>query len=147
MPTVEQLEIFLRKVDRDFPVPLSHKQELSAYAHKLREKATLCAACVDGMIVSLVAGYTDNLTNGMAYIALAATLSQARGQGMAAGLVEEFLSICRQKKIGAVHLYAVRSNTPAMQMYRRLGFTELVLPDEPRPDDVHLIRYLEETEV
>lgn len=135
----------MRKVDQDFPEPLSHKQDLAAYAIKLYEKATICAVCENGEIISLVAGYTDNLTNAMAYIAVAATLPQARGRGIAAGLVRQFLSICENKKIRAVHLYAVPSNTSAMKMYQKLGFQPLKLENEQRPDDAHLVCYLEES--
>lgn len=143
MPTVEQLEAFLRNVDRDFPVPLSQKQDLGAYARKLHEKATLCAAYDGEEICALVAGYTNDLANGTAYIAVVATLSRARGRGLASSLVKEFIRICKQKGIGSVHLYARHSNIPAMSMYYGLGFRDLRLPDEPRPEDAHLIYELE----
>lgn len=146
MQTVEQLETFLRKVDRDFPEPLSHKQDLSAYARKLQEKATLCATVEGEEIVSLVAGYTRNLPDDEAYIAIVATLPGARGRGLAPKLVREFLNICKEKHIHAAHLYAVPSNIPAMKMYEGLGFQKLVLADEPRPEDAHLIYYLEDSE-
>lgn len=145
-PSVSQLEAFLREADKTFPVPLSEKQELRAYARKLHEKATLCAAYEGEDIVSLAAGYTDNITDGMAYLAIAATLPRARGQGLAACLVKKFIQICAQKGIHAVHLYAVPSNIPAMHMYTSLGFQSLVLADEPRKDDAHLIYYLGEND-
>ena len=59
----EKIENFLRLVDKDFPVPLSCKQDLSQLARKLCEKGTLCAREENGEIVALVAGYTDNLEN------------------------------------------------------------------------------------
>lgn len=37
-PTIEQIENFLKKVDFDFPVPLSQKTDLHTYAIKLYEK-------------------------------------------------------------------------------------------------------------
>lgn len=144
MPDVKMLERFLRQVDRSFPVPLSRKQELGAYARKLCEKATLCACCEGDEIISLVAGYTDDLPEDKAYMAVAATLPHARGRGLARKLVQEFIAICREKRIRAVHLYAVPSNAPAMKLYRSLGFRDYVIPDEPRPEDAHLILYMEE---
>lgn len=140
--TISQIETFLRRVDGDFPVPLSRKQDLSDFARKLREKATLCVAANDAGITAMVAGYTENLTGGMAYVSIAATLPEARGQGLASGLMRRFIRICRDKNIPAIHLYAVPSNTPAMEMYRRMGFVEWKKPDEPRPEDAHLILYL-----
>lgn len=146
MPTVEQLERFLRRVDGDFPVPLSHKQDLGEYACKLREKATLCAVLEEGEILSLAAGYTQNLAENKAYIAIVATLPEGRGRGLAPKLIREFLNICREKQICAVHLYAVPSNIPAMKMYKKMGFQKLALENEPRPEDAHLIYYLEDSE-
>jgi mycothiol synthase len=90
----------------------------------------------------MVAGYTDNLVNGMAYVSIAATLPEARGKGLASSLMGEFMEICTRKGIPALHLYAVASNEPAMAMYRRLGFEIWDCPDEPRPGDAHLIKYL-----
>jgi len=143
-PTVEQLETFLQCVDRDFPVPISEKQDLSRYAKKLWDKATLCAAYDEETIIALVAGYSENLCNGMAYISLVATLPQARGKGVATELVKDFLSVCKSKKVKAVHLYAVPTNTSAMSMYRKLGFRDYQMMDEPRPEDAHLIYDLED---
>ena len=133
------IEAFLRQVDGDFPVPLSQKQELSAFAAKLWEKATLCAATDRDGITALVAGYTENLTGGMAYVSIAATLPRARNQGLASGLMRQFIGICREKGLPAIHLYAVASNEAAMAMYRNLGFRLWHTADEPRPDDAHLI--------
>ena len=145
MLTVQQLETFLRQVDKDFPVPISQKKELSAYARQLCSKATLCACCEDEQIQALVAGYTENLPEDKAYIALVATIAGARGKGLASGLVKQFLEICRNKKnIAAVHLYTDVTNTGAIGMYRKLGFRPLVLENEMRPEDVHLIFYLNE---
>lgn len=139
---VNSIEVFLRRVDGDFPVPLSQKQDLGLFARKLLEKATLCVAANETGITSMVAGYTENLTGAMAYVSIAATLPEARGQGLASGLMKEFIGICREKHIPAVHLYAVPTNTAAMELYRRLGFVEWKQPDEPRPRDAHLILYL-----
>ena len=141
--TVDQIEVFLRAVDQSFPIPLSDKQDLSAYARKLYEHATLCAACKDGKIVSMVAGYTENLTGDWAYIAIVATLPEGRGQGTARRLVQEFIQICAQKQVRAVHLYAVSENIAAMRLYQTLGFRALQLDDEPRKSDAHLIYDIE----
>ena len=142
--TISQIEAFLKATDQTFPVPLSQKQDLSAYAQKLYEKATLCAAYAGEEIVSLVAGYTENLPDERAYIAIVATLPKARGNGLASQLIKELIGICRKKNIKAVHLYAVPDNIPAMNMYYALGFQDLRVADEPRKEDAHLIYYLED---
>jgi ribosomal protein S18 acetylase RimI-like enzyme len=134
--TAEQIETFLRAVDSSFPVPLSEKQDLHEYARKLHELAFLRAVVECGRIVALVAGYVNR---DPAYIAIVAALPEVRGRGLAKGLVQEFMSAAEQKGASFLHLYAVRTNEAAMGLYRGLGFSEWVMPDEPRKDDVHLI--------
>ena len=142
--TISQIEAFLRATDKTFPVSLSQKQDLSEYARKLYERATLCAISIEDKVVSLVAGYTDDLTNDWAYIAIVATLPEARGNGYAKKLIQEFISICEEKHIMAVHLYAVPDNVPAMNMYYSLGFQDLRIANEVRKEDAHLIYYLKD---
>lgn len=66
----ENLFFFLKTVDRDFPVNLSDKVDLKQYTDKLLKKATICYKENNSIITGVVAGYTDNLENGIAYIAL-----------------------------------------------------------------------------
>lgn len=143
-PTVVQIEEYLAAVDSMFPVPLSEKQNLTEFAQKLYEKATLCTVLKDGKIVAMLAGYTEALENGMAYISIVATRKEAQGKGYAATLLKEFLEICKKKNIKAVHLYAVRENLPAVQLYKRFGFREWKPENEVRPEDLHLIYYMDE---
>lgn len=113
---------FLGEVNCDFPTPLSESVNLNEYAKKLADKATFCIKEADGRILSLVAGYTDNLNDNMAYIAIVATVNDGRGKGYAKKLVKEFLKICKSKNISGVHLYAVKTNEPAVNMYKDIGF-------------------------
>lgn len=139
MQEFQAIRAFLGAVDPLFPVPLSQKQDLDAFAEKLLEKATLCAAEEDGRIVALVAGYTENVVDRLGYISIVATLPEARGRGLGSALVREFLEIARGKGLRGVHLYAVPDNLPAIRMYEKLGFEIYRLDNEPRPDDAHLI--------
>ena len=142
--TKYSLKKFLAAVDMNFPVPLSQKQDIETLTDKFLQKATLCYKDIDGEIVSLVAGYTENVINDLAYISVVATLPDAAGKGYASQLVRDFLCIAKEKGLYAVHLYVVRSNIPAVKMYSKLGFVEWIIDDEPRPDDLHMICYLEE---
>ncbi|MBO5929514.1 MAG: GNAT family N-acetyltransferase [Clostridia bacterium] len=140
-PTVQQLHEFLLCVDTMFPVPLSHKQNLSAFSEKLCEKATLCVKWQNDKIVGMVAGYTDNVENCLGYISVVAVLPGLQGKGLGRKLVSEFLTISRNKGLAGVHLYTVADNEPAVKLYHSLGFTDFKVTDEPRPDDVHLVCY------
>lgn len=140
--TVENIEVFLRKVDTTFPVPLSQKQNLHDFAIKLCQKATLCAESDEEKIVAMVAGYTENVIDNMAYISIVATVPEFQGRGLASKLIKDFISICEKKSIDAVHLYAVSENTAAIRMYEKLGFVLWNKHNEPRPNDAHLIYYI-----
>lgn len=137
-----ELEIFLRAVDGLFPVPLSKKQPIDLLAEKLARCGTLCAAQQGERILALVAGYTENTPDALAYISVVATLPEAQGQGMASRLVKQFLGIAARRGLSGVHLYTDKSNAPAIRMYERLGFVPYRPAYEGRPEDVHLIYYI-----
>ena len=141
-PTVSQIEAFVREVDEQFPVPLSRKQNLCDFALKLYEKATVCYKQDDGKISAMVAGYTENLVYNIAYISIVATCAEYRGRGYASALVKEFIDICKNKRISAVHLYSDSSNVTAIKMYQKIGFVSYHPEDEQRPDDTHLFYYM-----
>ena len=103
--TQAQLERFLTIVDKEFPVPLSEKQDLKELSEKFSVKATICSEVIDGEIIAMVAGYTDNVIDGLAYISVVATLKCAQGKGLAKKLIFEFISECERKNLSAVHLY------------------------------------------
>lgn len=142
MINLENLKAFLQAVDKSFPIPLSQKQDLSKLAEKFIDKATLCYAEEEGRITALVAGYTENAINDIAYISVVATLPEKQGRGLASGLVAEFISRAREKDLRAVHLYTAQSNLGAIRMYHKLGFVEWVYEGESRPNDLHLIYYI-----
>lgn len=130
---------FLEEVDRSFPVPLSHKQNLENLADKFIENATICAEIENNEICSMVVGYTNNVVNHMAYISVVATRHEYQGQGRALKLVREFSEIALAEGLTAVHLYSDSRNETAIRMYERIGFERYVVPNEPRPKDAHLI--------
>ena len=130
---------FLKEVNSCFKTPLSKKQDLNILARKFYEKATLCAVENEKGITAMVAGYTENLTDGMAYISVVATLPSARGKGYAARCLEEFINICKIKNIQAIHLYTDADNKAAIGLYRKFGFVDYLAENEPRPHDLHLI--------
>lgn len=139
-PTKEEIEKFLRIVDKTFPIPLSEKTNLSTYAEKLEKRATICTIKDrKGNILSMFAGYTENVINKMAYGSMLATVPESRGLGYGSKLVKKFLNTAREKELCAVHLYAVESNKSVLKMYETLGFERWHPKDESRPEDVHLI--------
>ena len=144
MMQTQKIKEFLIKVDKSFPVPLSQKQSLSEFAIKLCEKATICKIEENGEIISMVAGYTENLTDNIAYISVVATLENERGKGYSKSLVKDFINICKRKQIDAIHLYTVSTNISAVNLYKKLGFEEYIIENESRKEDLHLIYYIKD---
>ncbi len=141
-PSPIQIYEFLKLVDKDFPVPLSEKTDLKEYADKLYNRGTVFTYEDKGRILAMVAGYIENSVDNLAYLAVLAALPETRGQGISKKLVTKFIEKSKEKELKAVHLYAVRENIPAMNLYKGLGFEELHLENESRPNDVHFIYYL-----
>lgn len=137
------VEKFLHAVDRNFPIPLSHKQNLKQFSAKLCEKGTLCAVYERGEIVALTAGYTKDVIDNQAYISIVATKTEFQGRGYATKLIKEFIDISRKKGLSSIHLYTARQNLKAINLYERIGFREWDILEEPRPDDMHLIFYVD----
>lgn len=145
-PTLEQIEEFLIAVDHDFPVPISKKVDLKEYAKKLFENATICYEYQNGVIAAMVAGYTKNLTENLAFVSIMATRKEYRGHGFASKQLAKFLEECRKVEASGAHVYAVESNLPAVATYKKLGFERYDIADEPRPEDLHLIKRFKEQE-
>lgn len=131
---------FLKTIDKDFPIPISNKTNLGLFSEKLYQKATLCIHKEEGRIVGMVAGYTEDLINNMAYICIVGVLNKYRGKGIASKLVNDFVEICKNKGIKAVHLYTHKSNLSALAMYRKIGFSKFLIDNEIRNEDIHLIK-------
>lgn len=133
----KKLYIFLQAVDKDYPVHLSNKVNLKEYTDKLLDKATICFEENEERILGVVAGYTKNLENDIAYIALVGVINTERKKGIASKLIREFIDICKEKSIKGVHVYTDATNSKAIAMYKGLGFDYMKIKNEPRPKDVH----------
>lgn len=137
--TKEMILVFLQTVDKDFPIPISEKTDLESYAEKLFDRATICAEVIDNHITGMVAGYVKNTINRGAYIALVATLPEARKKGIARKLVNQFILIAKSANLQYVHLYTDNRNSKAISLYTSIGFQNYIIEDETRKEDVHLI--------
>lgn len=134
-----ELLTFLTKIDRLFPVPLSKKESLATLASKLKTYGTISIIRDQDKIVSMCAGYTNNLRNKLGYISVVATLPEYSGKGYGKRAVQDFIENAKKAGMSEVHLYADSGNCKALHMYEKLGFSVWNIPDEPRPEDKHLI--------
>ena len=133
---------FIKKINYDFPIPVSEKVDLNEYCEKLWEKAELVAEVQDEEILGLVAGYMNDLENGSAYISLVGVSRDFRNQGLGKKLVHQFVLRCREKQIRSVNLYTHKTNQAAIKMYEGLGFEIDSEGNQNRMDDIHFIKQL-----
>ena len=133
---------FIKKINYDFPIPVSEKVDLNEYCEKLWEKAELVAEVQDEEIRRLVAGYMNDLENGSAYISLVGVSRDFRNQGLGKKLVHQFVLLCREKQIRSVNLYTHKTNQAAIKMYEGLGFEIDSEGNQNRMDDIHFIKQL-----
>lgn len=133
---------FIKKINYDFPIPVSEKVDLNEYCEKLWEKAELVAEVQDEEIRGLVAGYMNDLENGSAYISLVGVSRDFRNQGLGKKLVHQFVLLCREKQIRSVNLYTHKTNQAAIKMYEGLGFGIDSEGNQNRMDDIHFIKQL-----
>lgn len=133
---------FLKVIDKLLPVPLSERVSLEDFAEKILSKATICAEVIDGEIISLLAGYTENLENNIAYITIVGTLPKGQRKGYSKKLIKRFIQIADSKGIKAVHLHTDKHNNGAISLYKHLGFENYVVENEQKPNDCHLIYWI-----
>ena len=138
----QELYEFLVKTDQLFPTPISQKTDLCAYAEKLHERADIVSCIDNDRLCGVAAGYITNSVSDMAYISMVAVLPGLQGRGIGAEMVRAFISRAEKAGKKGVHLYAVYSNMPAMRMYRKIGFEEYVIENEPLPDNAHLVYWM-----
>lgn len=131
---------FLKNVSYDFPIPLDEKVDIDKYSKKILN-GTIKFYMQEDKIGAMVGGYTENILNNTAYIAIVAVDKRLRGRGIAKKLIYEFISECNDKGIKSVNLYTHKSNYIAIKMYKELGFREEIYGEykEYRNEDVHLI--------
>ena len=113
------------------------KIDLDVYTEKLINYADFSVYKEGNEIIGLVAGYISNSVDDKSYISMVSVLEEMQGKGIGKRVVADFIEKSAALGKKAVHLYAVRENTPAIKMYKSLGFSEWKIENERRPGDIH----------
>lgn len=138
----QELYEFLKKVDRLFPVPLSEREQLIMLASKFEKYGTVSYVRENGKIIAICAGYTNDQVQRLGYISVVASLPEYTNKGYGKVAVQGFIEKAKNAGMKAIHLYADKENKAALNMYGKLGFVDWIIPDERRPEDKHLIRWI-----
>lgn len=114
---------FMKKCDNFFIDQLHiNNLTLEEYANKLCTKGTVSYLEDNSAVVAMLAGYTDDLTNGMAYVSQVYVLPKYRGKGLGRIVISDFLNYCRGKNIDYAWLTTQKDNYAAQNLYTDLGF-------------------------
>lgn len=138
----QELYKFLKKVERLFPVPLSEREQLIMLASKFEKYGTVSYVRENGKIIAICAGYTNDQVQRLGYISVVASLPEYTNKGYGKVAVQGFIEKAKNAGMKAIHLYADKENKAALNMYGKLGFVDWIIPDERRPEDKHLIRWI-----
>ena len=144
----EELLSFLETVDKDFPVPLSEKQNLAQLSEKLIQKADIFAKRIDGVLAGVAIGYITNSTTNLSFLSIVAVKKEFRGLGISKEVVSKYLQEVKKsadvRRLIGAEVYTKLENKIAVQMYKDLGFVLYKPENEPRPNDLHLIYHVKE---
>ncbi len=140
----EELVVFVDKVYRMLPRPGKPGPfDAREYSKKLYDIALICAEVKDDKICSAAIGYVDNLVNNMAFLTLIGTMPEYQRCGYASKQVIRFIDFCKERSdIIGIHMYCVPENERAYRCYRKLGFIDYKVENDPRPNDCHLVYWL-----
>lgn len=135
-----KIELFLREIDKSFPVPLSEKIELNKLAQKLVENGYVYMASDGDRPVGMFGFYANDVINRSAYGSVLGVITDYRRQGISKKLLEKVTSFCRDSGMSRFELYTHKTNTSAVTLYEKSGFVRV--EDSCRPNDIKFVKEL-----
>lgn len=118
----DKLRVFLEKVDKTLPVPLSSRVDLDSYAKKVITNGSVLAVESDSEICAASLFYCNNEINRTAYITLLATDPNYKRNGFAETLLDETEAFCKKRGMNVVELDTEKTNTIAISLYSKNGY-------------------------
>lgn len=128
--TVEHVAAFLGSIDDEYDPPVGSQVDLTEYAAKLAEKASVALAVEEGRIVGLAAIYMNDLVDRVSYVPYLGVGRGHRGRGLARRLIEECLRRAAGAGMRRVKLRTWSSNASAVHLYDTLGFQRVSVEDD-----------------
>ena len=120
----QDILVHLQDYDQFFVPLLSEKVNLAEYARKLFDKAVTFEAWFEGELVGLIAGYFNNTADGIGFITNVSVSPAQKGTGIVARLMQNCIDYALLKGFSTISLEVSAQNVPAIQLYKKFGFTE-----------------------
>ena len=121
--SAEAIERHLAACDKAFVPALSTRVRLGAYARKLHSLTARVEVWLGNELIGLVAVYCNDVASGVAFISNVSVLPERQGQGLAAEMLRQCIEHCKAVGMRKLELHVDASNTAAVRLYERAGFT------------------------
>lgn len=121
---LEEKTIFehLKKCDKNFIPPLSHRICLQEYSKKLADKATIVCAKNSDRIVGMIATYI-NPNEKSGFISNVSIEKPYVGRGIASILMNKLITYSIEINLNKLILEVHCENSNAMRLYKKFNFT------------------------
>ena len=126
-------------VDKDFPIPLSHKIDFDLFLEKIKDNGLVYCAYDKENLIGACFFYCNDEQTKTAYLSVLCVLKQYRGQGIGEKLVNLMIDYCVNQKFKIIQLYTRCTNVAARNLYKQLGFIEI---KSDRENDIKLEKAL-----
>lgn len=134
------LVVFLKEIDRIFPVPMSVRVNIETHAKKLLDLGAAFIAQVDNKYVGVLLGYANDYEKKRGYLATLGIKEEYRNFGIGAKLIKVFADYCLEKNMNYIGLHAHRDNKRAIKFYQNNGFILTFDDNKPYIESVYLTK-------
>lgn len=97
--------------------------DIKEYVKKIVNHSEICCLFDRGSMTGFVAFYCNDMDAKKSFISLVMVRSDMRGRGLGTLLVNQVLSITRQRGFLSCSLEVMPANKLAVDLYRKLGFS------------------------
>lgn len=116
-----EIEQHLRECSADFIPPLEPRLDIAEYARKIKDKAEVIEAWVDGKLVGMLAMYVDDSCRS-GFITNVSVTGGHTGLGIASELMRRTVDIARSHDCMAIALQVDLNNHRAIALYEKFNF-------------------------
>jgi len=114
----------LKKFNLSFPRSIASRVgDLHSYADKLRERAFVMTADMNGVAVGFIACYANDKASSVAFLAQIAVSESLRGPGIVFKLMRACIEECKGAAMTKLRLEVDESNVRTIQFYEAIGFS------------------------
>jgi GNAT superfamily N-acetyltransferase len=120
---IRDITAHLLHCDAYFVPPLSSRVDIEAYAAKIASQSERFEAWAGPALAGLVAAYCNDPSRHAAFITSVSVLPERRGAGIATRLLRDCIEHARGAGFTLLGLRVGRSQTTAMRLYGKCGFS------------------------